>query len=192
MEDNEYIAETLRKRQGHSAAAIAAKLGMTREETYSRMVALGYRKPEPWATWEVDLIKELWGKPDESASTIALKLNNKSRNAVIGKAHRLKLVTQPRPPKKNILGLILTAPRLKRERKAKGEKMPPLRLPPDRPIADIEPISIMQLNASTCRAVVGSGCDGLARYCGDEVFPGQSYCPAHCSIYFQESKRRAY
>lgn len=186
---DEYIAEVLARRQGNSAAKIAAHLGMTRKEVYARMVALGYRKVEAWADWETEIVKTCWGKPNESAGTIAKKLDGKSRNAVIGKAHRLRLVTTRKPSSHQ--GLVIP-PRGKQEKKPKKPKWmttPPTFLPPDRPIADIDPISIMKLTSITCKAVVGSGCDGLAVYCGDEVFPGQSWCPAHCAIYFTTRKR---
>lgn len=44
-----------------------------------------------WQEWQIDALQRLWGLPGFSASRIAKILGNKTRNAVIGKAHRLKL-----------------------------------------------------------------------------------------------------
>ncbi len=51
-----------------------------------------------WTDQEVDTLKDLWGQ-GLSASQIG-KILGKTRNAVIGKAHRLKLASRPSPIKK--------------------------------------------------------------------------------------------
>jgi GcrA cell cycle regulator len=52
-----------------------------------------------WTDEKVDRLKELWGQ-GMSASEIAELLGEVSRNAVIGKAHRLGLSGRPSPIKK--------------------------------------------------------------------------------------------
>ena len=51
-----------------------------------------------WTSERVDGLVRLWGE-GKSASQIALALGNISRNAVIGKAHRLRLPARPSPIK---------------------------------------------------------------------------------------------
>ena len=44
-----------------------------------------------WTEEKVNKLRELWGK-DKTASQIAQIIGGVSRNAVIGKAHRLKFI----------------------------------------------------------------------------------------------------
>jgi len=53
-----------------------------------------------WTDERIDRLKELWSK-GMTASQIADELGNVSRNAVIGKAHRLGLQSRPSPVKPN-------------------------------------------------------------------------------------------
>ena len=46
-----------------------------------------------WTPEKIDKLKELWGK-GSTASQIASVLGDVTRNAVIGKAYRLKLASQ--------------------------------------------------------------------------------------------------
>ena len=59
-----------------------------------------------WTPERTDLLKRLWNS-SLSASAIALKLGNTTRNAVIGKAHRLKLPGRPSPIKNKKIQSIL-------------------------------------------------------------------------------------
>ena len=52
-----------------------------------------------WSDEQIETLKTLWGKGNP-ASEIAKILGNTSRNAVIGKAHRLGLSGRPSPIKK--------------------------------------------------------------------------------------------
>ena len=51
--------------------------------------------PEPWDEHQIDALTEYWGKA-YTASQIATRIG-KTRNAVIGKAHRLGLKARPSP-----------------------------------------------------------------------------------------------
>ena len=53
-----------------------------------------------WTDERIDRLKELWSK-GMTASQIADELGGVSRNAVIGKAHRLGLQSRPSPVKPN-------------------------------------------------------------------------------------------
>ncbi|MEC7205213.1 MAG: GcrA family cell cycle regulator, partial [Pseudomonadota bacterium] len=52
-----------------------------------------------WTDEKVNKLKELWGK-GQTASQIAEIIGGVSRNAVIGKAHRLGLSSRPSPIKR--------------------------------------------------------------------------------------------
>ena len=47
-----------------------------------------------WTPEKVDKLKKLWGNGNNTASQIANIIGGITRNAVIGKAHRLNLVTK--------------------------------------------------------------------------------------------------
>lgn len=62
--------------------------------------------PPAWTTERVNSLKKLWGQ-GKSASEIADHLGGVTRNAVIGKAHRLGLSGRPSPIKKPSAGKIV-------------------------------------------------------------------------------------
>lgn len=85
-----------------------------------------------------------------------------TRSTVIGKAHRLKLAPKRRKGR-------VPAPRKRRTRTTPRSlpvaiSVPPEPIPP--PQRTEAGLSILQLQESHCREIVGSGEDGLARYCG--------------------------
>ena len=53
-----------------------------------------------WTDERIDKLRSLWGQ-GQTASQIADELGGVSRNAVIGKAHRLGLESRPSPVKGN-------------------------------------------------------------------------------------------
>lgn len=52
-----------------------------------------------WTPARDAALKRMWADPSHSASTIARELRAASRNAVIGRAHRLKLPPKAVPPR---------------------------------------------------------------------------------------------
>ena len=70
-----------------------------------------------WTDERIDRLKELWSK-GMTASQIADELGGVSRNAVIGKAHRLGLQSRPSPVKPN------EATETKAKTKAKSKDVP--------------------------------------------------------------------
>ena len=63
-----------------------------------------------WTEQRIDMLRKLWGQ-GQTASQIATLLGGVTRNAVIGKAHRLGLTGRPSPIKRE--GAETTAPRRK-------------------------------------------------------------------------------
>lgn len=131
-----------------------------------------------WSEEQFSLLKELWSE-GWSASQIGAQIKM-SRNAVIGKVHRTGL-TRAKPP----------AP--KRPPRPKGRERPPgvpvtASLPP-LPVEVPEPVAggvgLMDLKGTHCRAVIGLGDDGLARYCGAHKEVASPYCQPHADVYFQ-------
>ena len=61
-------------------------------------------KYEKWTTDRVKLLEKYWRDDLMSASEIARKLGNTSRNAVIGKIHRMGISGRKSPLKMGISG----------------------------------------------------------------------------------------
>lgn len=159
-----------------------------------------------WEAWQLEILRAEWTK-GSSASVIG-GLIGKSRNAVLGKRYRLKLPERaPRngyspgaKPWPNSVQPRAALPKLKPVVRPKPippkpvtdmkKAVPPKFYPDAKPIAVKAPIGIMELRDNTCRAIVGRGPDGLAVYCGDMTFAGQSYCEGHCAIYFNYDRPR--
>jgi GcrA cell cycle regulator len=89
-----------------------------------------------WTDERIDRLKEMWSR-GMTASHIAEELGGVSRNAVIGKAHRLGLQSRPSPVKPNE-----PAPK-PRKAKEKAEAAPPAARPPaaapPAPVEEAEP-----------------------------------------------------
>jgi GcrA cell cycle regulator len=82
-----------------------------------------------WTDERIDRLKELWSQ-GKTASFIADELGGVSRNAVIGKAHRLGLQSRPSPVKPNE-----PAPKAKAKVREKAEAAAPAPKPAPAPAA---------------------------------------------------------
>jgi GcrA cell cycle regulator len=84
-----------------------------------------------WTDERIDRLKELWSQ-GKTASHIADELGGVSRNAVIGKAHRLGLQSRPSPVKPN-------EPAPKAKAKARDKAEPAAAPPEPKPAAEAPP-----------------------------------------------------
>jgi len=150
-----------------------------------------------WNEERVALLRKLWAE-GLSASQIAKQLGGVTRNAVIGKVHRLGLAgraTPSRPAKRPV--------RAARPRVI-GPTAPRLRPPSSVPhvvIPDLEPMrfedgktaSVLTLNESMCKYPIGDPTDPDFAFCGRASACGP-YCQDHATLAYQPSqakKRRA-
>jgi hypothetical protein len=150
-----------------------------------------------WAYEDIELLKTLWEEDKLSTAEIGHELKM-SKNAVIGKAHRLGLTRKSNAPRahgqpKPRGPRVRTAPRVQ----VNGfimRTLPPKAVPLASPSGD--GIHITDLEQHHCRAITGTGADGLARYCGetkryaDSFSPGESiyrgsFCEFHARAYYQ-------
>ncbi len=143
-----------------------------------------------WSEKQVNLLKQYW-VCGVSASIIAEKIGDGvTRNAVIGKVHRLGLMRKHRHP---------SLSRLRRPKQIKAkppvQESPPM-VPepkPQIPTTPPEPknVSIFDLNSRHCRSIVNYDEGGMALFCGAETAGEKSsWCPYHQSIYFNHERRR--
>ena len=141
-----------------------------------------------WTDEKVQKLRNLWGK-DHTASQIAEIIGGVSRNAVIGKAHRLNLSSKIKTKSSYQLNKVNvnkneTNPRLK----GKRSKFKSLLLD-----ADFEPaknLNLEELNEDTCKYMEGHPDDKDASFCGRKNVDKFSYCPLHLMIVFQPKGKK--
>ena len=157
-----------------------------------------------WTDERVDRLKTLWAE-GLSASQIAKVLGEVTRNAVIGKVHRLSLsgrakpaASGPRPPRKPRPAAPPRHPRayIAGNTALKVHAQPaPRRAPNPVPIEDlVVPISLnvslMALNDQMCKWPIGDPSENEFKFCGHATRPGSPYCEAHSRMAFQPAQNR--
>jgi GcrA cell cycle regulator len=159
-----------------------------------------------WTDERVSALKKLWAE-GHSASQIAKQLGGVTRNAVIGKVHRLGLsgrATPSRPvkrpprlarPKPRVMpdGTVkvpvpqvperVIEPRTVIERPVSTAPLPPLTM------ADGEPATILTLRDSMCKWPIGDPADPKFAFCGRKADCGP-YCAEHAKVAFQPARKR--
>ena len=152
-----------------------------------------------WTDERVELLKKLW-TDGLSASQIAAQLGGVTRNAVIGKVHRLSLSGRAKPAS--------SGPRPRKARSSaphrpstrayvsgnnalKVHAQPaPRRLPSPIPFEDIVVpislnVSLMALNDQMCKWPIGDpGAEGF-HFCGHHNWNGLPYCEYHSRVAYQ-------
>jgi GcrA cell cycle regulator len=128
-----------------------------------------------WTMERVDELKTRWAN-NETYSEICRAMGAKSRNAVIGKAHRLKLFR-----------LAAAMPKRRTAKRANAGNLV-LRLRgivkmteiPAPPVFD-NPKLLLALRDGDCRWP-GTGAGAAMLYCAAPAVDGKAYCLAHCRI----------
>lgn len=160
---------------------------VTSHQVSEKRRVLGIHAPRenPWTPERIEKLLQLWGH-GYSASQCAKMIGGVTRNAVIGKAHRLglsdrKVVHRTKAPRKR-----RSRPQLRSDKKPFAPVLAKDPLPPEPPkpdrllsfaeITDREDAERVKL----CRFIYG---DPRGRepwgYCGCEAVPGASYCAGH-------------
>lgn len=135
-----------------------------------------------WTDERVDKLKALW-KKGLSASQIAEELGeNITRNAVIGKAHRLGLSSRPSPVKKPA--------QAKRKAPPPKKVAAPARTMQPEPEGTSEKITILELTDRICKWPLGHPGDEDFQFCGARSVPGQPYCTFHGAMAYQAPQPR--
>ena len=138
-----------------------------------------------WTTEREKKLKELW-KKGHSASQIATMLGDTTRNAVIGKAHRLKLESRSTSTTKinnNSKSEKNQNQSVKPEKLSRRARFKSLLL--DKNFEPENPKNLEELNDSTCRCPIGHPDEKNFYFCGRGPVKGFSYCKLHMLYAFQ-------
>ena len=154
-----------------------------------------------WDDANCDTLRRLWAE-GLSCAAIAAKIEGATRNAIIGKAHRLNLPTRPtgfnnakrtpspprapRPPRKPAKRKPATKPSGRLAVWTRLEPTVPViptylsKSPAWLPLPGTEPKTIMDLAAHDCRWPIGE--DRPYTFCGCPQQAGSSYCATHAAM----------
>tara|TARA_B100001093_G_scaffold392092_1_gene378595 strand:+ start:749 stop:1243 length:495 start_codon:yes stop_codon:yes gene_type:complete len=141
-----------------------------------------------WTEEKVNKLKELWGKGN-TAAEISQIIGGISRNAVIGKAHRLnlsaKIKTRTAISNKNFENS-LDEKNLKSKR-AKRSKFKSLIIEKD--FEPESPKQLEELTDSDCKYPIGHPNEKNFYFCGRSALKDFSYCKLHL-LYSYQSKNK--
>lgn len=139
-----------------------------------------------WTDDRVATLKKLWGE-GKTAAEIAKELGGVTRNAVIGKAHRLKLSNRVSPIQQNKK---VAAPKPQNQNKKPAAAEAPSRKKIKEYIDDgRERIPLADLKPGTCRWPMGDPRDKDFGFCGCKALPGLPYCLEHSQVAYQPATR---
>ncbi len=162
-----------------------------------------------WNDERVELLKKLWGD-GLSASQIAAELGAVTRNAVIGKVHRLGLSgrtkvaapVQQRPRKQAASPAVRPAARSVSAPQVRGNVALAAQ-PMAEAFIEVEPelrtdvvvpmsrrVKIMELREAMCKWPIGDPMHADFVYCGADCDFGTPYCTHHSGIAYQPALER--
>jgi GcrA cell cycle regulator len=173
----------------------------------ARSGQLGFQLKELTMSWDgerVEILRKLW-QEGISASRIAAQLGaGITRNAVIGKVHRLGLSGRAKPaastsaprPKRAVAShsiqktVALRGNTVMLREVVIAAEYEPVVMPEAVVIPISERVTIMELRESMCRWPLGDPLSPEFRYCGTKCDPAQPYCIPHGRMAYQQAPER--
>ena len=142
-----------------------------------------------WTEEKIAKLRELWGKGN-TASQIAEIIGGVSRNAVIGKAHRLNLSAKIKQRlstsnQKNNNKYYEEKVIQKRGRRSKFKS-----LLIDKNFEPAKNLHLEELTDQTCKYMEGHPNESDASFCGRKTVEKFSYCPLHLMLVFTPRNKK--
>ena len=142
-----------------------------------------------WTEEKVNKLKNLWGK-GQTASQIAAIIGGVSRNAVIGKAHRLNLSAKIKTRSSISQNTVNTNSQNNSEFKKGSRKNRFRSLLLDKNFEAAKNLQLEDLNENTCKYMEGHPDEKDSSFCGRKTVEKFSYCPLHLMIVFQPKGKK--
>tara|TARA_B100000989_G_scaffold42389_1_gene26980 strand:+ start:212 stop:700 length:489 start_codon:yes stop_codon:yes gene_type:complete len=139
-----------------------------------------------WTEEKVAKLKALWGKGN-TASQIAEILGGVSRNAVIGKAHRLNLsgkITTKRVSSSNQSNKL----KISNNSRTRGGKFKSFII--DKNFEPENPKQLEELDENSCKWPIGHPDEKNFYFCGRKSLKDFSYCRLHLLYAFQPKNKK--
>lgn len=148
-----------------------------------------------WSQEAISTLRALW---DEGHSTAEIgRRMGVSKNAIVGKAHRLNLPARPSPIRRDGP----SAPRAASPRPQLPRAMPaprPMIAPPPRPAIQApapvraQPVvrAFPRLGTRSCCWPMGEPGTAEFRFCTHEAILGKPYCPEHAAVAYVKPRDR--
>ncbi len=147
-----------------------------------------------WNDERVELLKKFWSE-GLSASQIASKMGGVTRNAVIGKVHRLGLSGRAAPAKPQ-RGCDIASPASQPVAAQTFARLPiePMLDEPEF-VAPVvlqsgDMTTVATLKGNMCKWPIGDPAKDDFHFCGQSAPSGKPYCAYHAHIAFQPAQRR--
>ena len=138
-----------------------------------------------WTDEKVEKLKDLWGK-GQTASQIAEIIGGVSRNAVIGKAHRLNLSAKIKT--RSTISQNISSQNNNLKKTSRKNRFKSLLL--DKNFEEARNLQLEDLNENTCKYMEGHPDEKGSSFCGRKTIEKFSYCPLHLMIVFQPKGKK--
>ena len=142
-----------------------------------------------WTEEKVNKLQELWGK-GQTASQIAEIIGGVSRNAVIGKAHRLNLSAKIKRRSSITKNNTVSNEQNNNNLKKGGRKHRFRSLLLDKNFEPAKNLPLEDLNENTCKYMEGHPDEKDSSFCGRKTIEKFSYCPLHLMVVFQPKGKK--
>ncbi|MBO4519616.1 MAG: global cell cycle regulator GcrA-like protein [Alphaproteobacteria bacterium] len=140
-----------------------------------------------WTDEQVEELKRLW---DKGLTTGEIgKALGVSKNAVVGKAHRLGLNSRPSPIRRgddDVNSAPENTEKATAAKKKKTAKSEPAKKSQEKEKKKL--FTVNDLTSSSCRWPIGDPKDEDFHFCGKEALPDKPYCAEHAAIAYVSAK----
>ena len=142
-----------------------------------------------WTEDKVNKLKELWGK-GKTASQIAEIIGGISRNAVIGKAHRLNLSAKIRSKSSTFKKMEenLGIPQNEKQKRGRRNRFKSLIIEKD--FEPENPKQLEELDENSCKWPIGHPDEKTFYFCGRSSLKDFSYCKLHLLYAYQPKGKK--